>query len=96
MNSHHVRWLGEWFSRLNTSRLSLKVKAMVDEWLPAKGLCYPEVFKIWGNMAGDEGLVFYLLNSSALPAGVEQSWHIGSPQCRDWRRTRGGTGALQV
>lgn len=62
MNSHCVRWLGEQFSRLNTGRFSLKAKAMVDEWLPTKGSCYPEVFKIWGYMAGDEGLVFYLLN----------------------------------
>lgn len=53
---------------MNTGRFSLKVKVMVDEQLPKKGLCYPEVFRIWGYMARDEGLVFCLLSPSAPPA----------------------------
>ena len=41
----------------------MKAKAAVDEWLPTKCFCYPEVFKIWDYVAGDEGFVFCLLDS---------------------------------
>lgn len=43
-------------------------------------------------MAGDEGLVFYPLNSSAPPAGTEQSCDIGSTQHRVLKDEQGQAG----